>query len=49
MAVSLCVFFTKKDRQSLSAGAIAGIGIGVLLGILGTAGLIFYFMKAKRL
>ncbi|XP_060776787.1 carcinoembryonic antigen-related cell adhesion molecule 20-like [Neoarius graeffei] len=31
--------------QSLSAGAIAGIVIGVLVGIAAVAGLIFYFMK----
>ncbi|MCI4374679.1 hypothetical protein PGIGA_G00009230 [Pangasianodon gigas] len=34
--------------ESLSAGAIAGIVIGVLLGVAGIAGLIFYFMKAKE-
>ncbi|XP_053350037.1 carcinoembryonic antigen-related cell adhesion molecule 5-like [Clarias gariepinus] len=32
---------------SLSAGAIAGIVIGVLLGVAGIAGLIFYFVTAK--
>ncbi|XP_053481131.1 carcinoembryonic antigen-related cell adhesion molecule 1 [Ictalurus furcatus] len=36
------------DGESLSAGAIAGIVIGVLLGVAGIAGLIFYFMKAKE-
>ncbi|MCJ8728845.1 hypothetical protein PDJAM_G00009150, partial [Pangasius djambal] len=34
--------------ESLSAGAIAGIVIGVLLGVAGIAGLIFYFMKSKE-
>ncbi|KAF5886756.1 carcinoembryonic antigen-related cell adhesion molecule 5-like, partial [Clarias magur] len=33
---------------SLSAGAIAGIVIGVLLGVAGIAGLIFYFVKDKK-
>ncbi|XP_053536645.1 carcinoembryonic antigen-related cell adhesion molecule 5 [Ictalurus punctatus] len=37
------------DGESLSAGAIAGIVIGVLLGVAGIAGLIFYFMKAKEM
>ncbi|KAM9488988.1 cell adhesion molecule CEACAM6-like [Clarias gariepinus] len=37
------------NGDSLSAGAIAGIVIGVLLGLAGTAGLIFYFMKAKEM
>ncbi|KAI5090910.1 carcinoembryonic antigen-related cell adhesion molecule 1 isoform X2, partial [Silurus meridionalis] len=35
--------------ESLSAGAITGIVIGVLLGVAGIAGLIFYFTKAKKL
>ncbi|XP_053350027.1 carcinoembryonic antigen-related cell adhesion molecule 6-like [Clarias gariepinus] len=37
------------NGDSLSAGAIAGIVIGALLGLAGTAGLIFYFMKAKEM
>ncbi|XP_053489660.1 carcinoembryonic antigen-related cell adhesion molecule 5-like [Ictalurus furcatus] len=35
--------------DSLSAGAIAGIVIGVLLGVAGIAGLIFYFIKGKEM
>ncbi|XP_053481144.1 carcinoembryonic antigen-related cell adhesion molecule 20-like isoform X2 [Ictalurus furcatus] len=34
--------------ESLSAGAIAGIVIGVLLGVAGIAGLIFYFVKGRK-
>ncbi|XP_053481040.1 carcinoembryonic antigen-related cell adhesion molecule 5-like isoform X3 [Ictalurus furcatus] len=34
-------------RDSLSAGAIAGIGSGVLLGVAGIAGLIICFIKRK--
>ncbi|KAK3551611.1 hypothetical protein QTP70_019753 [Hemibagrus guttatus] len=36
------------DGDSLSAGAIAGIVIGVLLGVAGIAGLTFYFVKVKE-
>ncbi|XP_047666892.1 carcinoembryonic antigen-related cell adhesion molecule 1-like [Tachysurus fulvidraco] len=35
--------------DSLSAGAIAGIVIGVLLGVAAIAGLIFYFVKVKEM
>ncbi|KAB5587071.1 hypothetical protein PHYPO_G00008680 [Pangasianodon hypophthalmus] len=35
--------------NSLSAGAIAGIVIGVLLAIAGVAGLVFYFVKGKKI
>ncbi|XP_053536639.1 carcinoembryonic antigen-related cell adhesion molecule 5 isoform X1 [Ictalurus punctatus] len=35
--------------DSLSGGAIAGIVIGVLLGVAGIAGLIFYFIKGKEM
>lgn len=35
--------------ETLSAGAIAGIVIGVLLGVAGIAGLIFYFVKPKQM
>lgn len=49
----LCFIKKKKkktaggDGESLSGGAIAGTVIGVLLGVAGIAGLIFYFMKTK--
>ncbi|XP_047666883.1 carcinoembryonic antigen-related cell adhesion molecule 6-like [Tachysurus fulvidraco] len=36
------------DGDSLSAGAIAGIVIGVLLAVAAIAGLIFYFVKVKE-
>ncbi|KAK3571900.1 hypothetical protein QTP86_020544 [Hemibagrus guttatus] len=39
---------TGGDGDSLSAGAIAGIVIGVLLGVAGIAGLTFYFVKVKE-
>ncbi|KAF5902367.1 carcinoembryonic antigen-related cell adhesion molecule 5-like, partial [Clarias magur] len=45
---SLYVFgVADGNGDSLSAGAIAGIVIGVLLGLAGISGLSFYFMKAK--
>ncbi|XP_060726547.1 carcinoembryonic antigen-related cell adhesion molecule 5-like [Tachysurus vachellii] len=37
------------DGGALSAGAIAGIVIGVLLAVAGIAGLIFYFVKVKEM
>ncbi|XP_047666878.1 carcinoembryonic antigen-related cell adhesion molecule 1-like isoform X4 [Tachysurus fulvidraco] len=37
------------DGDSLSAGAIAGIVIGVLLAVAAIAGLIFYFVKVKEM
>ncbi|KAF4088312.1 hypothetical protein AMELA_G00082470 [Ameiurus melas] len=37
------------DGESLSAAAIAGIGTGVLLGVAGIAGLIFCFIKRKKM
>ncbi|XP_047666882.1 carcinoembryonic antigen-related cell adhesion molecule 5-like isoform X2 [Tachysurus fulvidraco] len=37
------------DGDSLSAGAIAGIVIGVLLVVAANAGLIFYFVKVKEM
>lgn len=53
LRVSFCVFFfIKKGGGTVSAGAIAGIAVGVLLGvagIAGIAGLIFYFKKAKQM
>ncbi|XP_058252127.1 carcinoembryonic antigen-related cell adhesion molecule 8-like [Hemibagrus wyckioides] len=53
-SVSQPISITVLDKgnaggDSLSAGAIAGIVIGVLLGVAGIAGLIFYFVKVKEM
>ncbi|XP_058243133.1 uncharacterized protein LOC131351658 [Hemibagrus wyckioides] len=50
LPLSLIIYYKgNAGGDSLSAGAIAGIVIGVLLGVAGIAGLIFYFVKVKEM
>lgn len=49
MCVLIEKVITGGGGETLSAGAIAGIVIGVLLGVAGIAGLVFYFMKVNKM